>query len=447
MTYAIRTAFTVGVLFLAGSAGCAEERGSPSRQDCRIGTYHLGDGADVDIGPSDKGKLRWRKKDGTTGALTKQPNGVWISKLGWTERYDGITVAFDCARSTIRFGGASGTKIQFDVTDTVFDATGARLAGRLVLPGGTSPVPIVVLVHGSEHDSARDFYALQRLFPSEGIGAFVYDKRGTGASGGSYTQDYNLLAKDAVAALGEARRLAGSRAGRVGYQAGSQGGWVSPLAATQAPVDFVVVGFGLAVSPIEEDRECLALDMTRHGFGPDVVAKVMEIADATQAIAESGFQSGFERLDALRAKYANEPWFKFIRGNITHFLLELPHDEVRKRFPVLFAGLMLHYDPIPVLRKLETPQLWILGADDIDAPSAETLRRLMALARERRPIVAAVFPHAEHGIYEYETASSGERTSTRNSDGYFVMMRDFIRDGRLRPAYGDSAIFRTRSYN
>jgi uncharacterized protein len=107
------------------------------------------------------------------------------------------------------------------------------------MPKGLRPVPIVVLVHGSAQFSARDFYELQRSFPSEGIGVFVYDKLGTGASGGEYSHDYGLLAKDAVAALREAQRLAGSRAGRICYYGTSQGGWVAPLAATMAPVDFV----------------------------------------------------------------------------------------------------------------------------------------------------------------------------------------------------------------
>jgi hypothetical protein len=41
-----------------------------------------------------------------------------------------------------------------------------------------------------------------------------------------------------------------------------------------------------------------------------------------------------------------------------------------------------------------------------------------------------VFPHADHGIYEYETDADGKRTSTRNSNGYYTMMRDFIRNGK-----------------
>jgi hypothetical protein len=410
--------------------------------DCRIGTYYLQDGTDVDIGATEGPHLRWRRRDGTTGELTKESDGSWTSTLGWTKRPDGKRISFsDCARGEISFDGVKGKRIAFDVTETKFQSTGVSLAGRLVMPKGSSRVPIVVLIHGSEHDSARDFYALQRQFPAAGIGAFVYDKRGTGASTGRYTQDYLLLADDAIAAVHEAKRLARSRADRIGYQAGSQGGWVAPLAAKIEPVDFIIVGFGLAVSPLDEDREAIALDITRHGYGADAMAKAMEIADATAAILLSDFREGYDRLDAVRARYADEPWFKHVHGDITFALLNMSQAQLRERGPELLPHLPVQYDPMPVLRNLDVPQLWILGADDTDAPSAETLRRLRGLAAEGKPIITAVFPHAEHGIYEYETKADGTRISTRNPDGYFAIMRDFIRTGRVGKRYGTSEIF------
>jgi hypothetical protein len=54
-----------------------------------------------------------------------------------------------------------------------------------------------------------------------------------------------------------------------------------------------------------------------------------------------------------------------------------------------------------------------------------------------------MFPHADHGIYEYETGADGTRVSTRNPDGYFRMMRDFIRNGRLENHYGSSTIIKS----
>ena len=407
--------------------------------DCHFGAYRLAGGSLVTVGAGDGAHLRWRREDGTTGQLSHGPDGMWTSTLGWTGRPDGIKVAFsDCADGRIDFAGTPGQRIAFDATNTRFQGAGVTLAGRLVLPKGDGRVPIVVLVHGSEHVSALDFYDLQRMFPAMGIGVFVYDKRGTGASGGRYTQNFLLLADDAMAAVDEAKRLAGKRAGRIGYQAGSEGGWVAPLAAKIAPVDFVIVGFGLAVSPLDEDREAIAYDMQSLGYGPDVMARAMHVADASAAILLSDFRSGYDKLDALKKKYGKEAWFKHVHGDVTWALLAWPAEKLKQEGPVLFAGVPLQYDPMPVLRNLDTPQLWILGGEDADAPSAETVKRLRGLQRTGRPITLAVYPRAEHGIYEFETKQDGTRADTRNPDGYFAIMRDFILHGKLHGKYGDA---------
>lgn len=428
------------------ACGVAHASGQPAG-DCHIGAYRLHDGSLVDIGATDPASdLRWRREDGTTGLLTPHRDGTWTSTLGWTGRPDGIAVRFSaCRAGRITFGGMTGQRIAFDIKNTRFQGAGVMLAGRLVLPQGIAQVPIVVLVHGSEHDSALRFYDLQRMFPAMGIGVFVYDKRGTGASGGRYTQDFLLLADDAIAAVREAKRLAGPRAGRVGYQAGSEGGWVAPLAAKISPVDFVIVGFGLAVSPLQEDREAIAYDMRHQGYGPHVMAKAMQIADASAAIMLSDFRSGYGRLDALKRRYGKQPWFKYVRGDVTWVLLAWPTEELKQKGPLLFAGVPLQYDPMPVLRHLDTPQLWILGGEDEDAPSAQTIGRLRDLQQKGRPIDLAVFPRAEHGIYEFVTRPDGTREDTRNAGGYFDMMRDYILDGKLRGKYAGAVLYRTVS--
>lgn len=409
--------------------------------DCEVGIYQLPDGSHIDVGASDDNRLRWRRNDGTTGALTRSEDGVWTSTFGWTERADGNQVTFDCRKDTITFAGVDGQRIALDVTDVVFDGAGVQLAGRLVMPEGDARVPIAVLVHGSEHSSALDSYSLQRQLPAEGIGVFVYDKRGTGASAGTYTQNYLLLANDAIAAVHEARRLAGDRAGKIGYQAGSQGGWVAPLAARIEPVDFLIVGFGLAVSPLDEDRQAIEQDLTSRGYGPEVVAKAMEVADATAAIIVNGFRDGYDQLAKVRARYGDEPWFEHVRGNISFYLLDTPEATAREEGPAILSGVPAHYNPMPVLRNLDTPQLWILAENDSEAPSDETQRRLRGLAAQGKPITVAVFPDTDHGIYEYETTGEGKRVFTRNPDGYLAMMLDYIHNGYLDDRrYGTSTI-------
>ena len=241
----------------------------------------------------------------------------------------------------------------------------------------------------------------------------------------------------------EARRIAGTRCARIGYQGGSQGGWVAPLAATRAPVDFVIVSFGLAVSVIDEDQEEVALEMRLKGHSQEEISKALEVASAAEAVFESGFTKGFERFDAARAKYRNEPWYKDLHGNYTHFILPYTAAELREQREqgkAFVFGTPFRHDPMPTLRAVETPQLWILGEDDLEAPSAETGRRIKVLISKGRPITLALFPHAEHGMTEYEVTPDGERVSARYAPGYFAMMRDFARNGHLSDSYGSSVL-------
>jgi uncharacterized protein len=420
------------ILLALGRVVPVDAQESPSGQSpptpCEVGSYLMADGTLLDIGSGAPGQLRWSSLDGRTGALTPHGNGRWTSTFGWTDRSDGHQVTIsDCRRGEIRFDDVAGQRKPLIEISTSFQGSGIMLAGRLTLPPGQARVPIVVLIHGAEHSSALETYELQRQFASAGIGVFAYDKRGTGASGGRYSQNYLTLATDAVLALREARRLAGVRAGRMGYQGGSQGGWVAPLAARIEPVDFVIVSFGLAVSVLDEDREAIAFDMERSGFGPEIKAKAMEVADATATIVASNFTDGFEQLEALSRKYGQEPWFKSVRGNFTAYLLASSTETSRKEGPSLLEGMPAQYDPMPVLTNLDVPQLWILGGQDRDAPPAETIRRLAALRKAGRPITTVVFPNADHGMYEFETLPDGERVSTRQPEGYFPLMRDFIK--------------------
>jgi uncharacterized protein len=442
--YWLSLLWSVCALSATIGAALAGESKPSTANDCQIGVYRFSDGEIVDIAPSEGNTFRWRKFDGTTGVLHKKPDGSWASTLGWTDHPDGHSASFArCATGEIEFDGKKAHRIPFDVSNTVFEGRGGvKLAGRLVLPKGNDRVPVVVLVHGAERESARESYALQRLLPAENVGAFVYDKRGTGASEGKYTQDFDTLADDAVSAMREARRIAGMRCARIGYQGASQGGWVAPLAATRAPVDFVIVSFGLAVSVIDEDQEEVALEMRLKGHTQEEISKALEVASAAEAVFESGFTKGFERFDAVRAKYRNEPWYKDLHGNYTHFFLPYTEAELREKGKEFIWGTPFRYDPMPTLRAVKTPQLWILGEDDLEAPSAETSRRIKTLIVEEKPITLALFPHAEHGMTEYEIASNGERVSTRYAPGYFAMMRDFARNGQLSGSYGSSIVAR-----
>jgi uncharacterized protein len=412
--------------------------------NCRAGSYRLTDGDVVDIAPSDADTLRWRRLDGTTGVLHKTATALWTSTSGWTGRADHKSVFFgDCDRRSIVFDGLRGERIAFDVRENTFYSHGTTLAGRLVMPSGNGRVPVVVLVHGSERDSALETYFLQRLFPSSGVGAFVYDKRGTGRSAGTYTQDFNLLADDAVAAMRQARRIAGSRLARIGYQGSSQGGWVVPIAANRSNADFVIVCYGLAVSIIDEDQQEVEIEMREKGHSPAEIAQALQVAHAAEVVIASHFTGGFAELDAMRARYRAASWYKDLHGNYTYMLLPYSEKQLRELGAtelVWTRSTPFHYDPMPALRASTTSQLWILGGEDYEAPSAETSRRLKALIAEGRRFTLAIYPDAEHGMTLFETTADGERVSTRYAPRYFQMMCDFARDSRLHGTYSNAEL-------
>jgi hypothetical protein len=130
-----------------------------------------------------------------------------------------------------------------------------------------------------------------------------------------------------------------------------------------------------------------------------------------------------------------------IQGRPARNLAKPVDDKEREMSPKFQWGTPFHYDPMPTLRADMTPQLWILGGEDYEAPSAETSRLVKSPIAEGLPFTLAVYPRAEHGMTLFETAAgSRERLSTRYAPGYFGMIRDFARYGELRGAYGDAEI-------
>lgn len=409
---------------------------------CHVGLYRLEDGSWVDVAPLENRGLRWRRLDGATAKMAPDADGQWISTLGSTTRIEGPQPQLGtCDEGRIEFEGTAGRRVTLNTRNTTFIGQGGtRLNGRLILPPGDGPVPIMVEVHGSEGANALDFNAFQRFAPDSGVGVFVYAKRGSGGSEGRYTQDFHVLAEDAAAAVQEARRLAGARAGRVGLHGASQGGWIAPLAASRTPVDFVTVAFGLAYGALSEDSDQVVLDLKARGWGADVLEQARVLTDVTSAFIASHGKTGFGDLEAVRAKYGAEPWFADIKGEFTGFLLNTPNEQIIAMAAVLDLGTSWDYDPLPVLSRLETPMLWIQAEDDIGAPPDATRQRLIDLAAQGRPVTLLEYPDTDHGIVRFETAPNGARTALGYAPGYYQAVLDWARTGRLDGSYGDGRV-------
>lgn len=390
---------------------------------CQPGAYSGPDGQFLVImersDTAQSGAWRWWAEDGRFG-LTN--NG-----------------SVTCRGDTLDVQTVTYRKIALRLTPTRFKSGDLTLNGMLIEPpanAGTKP-PLVVTVHGSERTAAVKYAQYPWILAAQGVAAFVYDKRGTGDSQGSYNQNFHDLAADAAAASKEAKRLAAGRFSRFGLLGGSQGGWVAPRAANDAGADFVAVGFGLLIDPLEEDASQVRAELTEAGYGEDVLKQAREITDATGNLMAEHFLKGYERLAAVKARYGKAPWFAKIKGEFTGDILALDEATLRREGRAKFDNLDLdwRYDAMGWMRKVKVPQLWVIAAQDREAPPQTTIDRLQTLRREGHDIAIVRFPDTDHGMVEFTQAPDGTRTATRVTDGYFRLLGDWIK-GRTNPPYG-----------
>lgn len=405
--------------------------------ECAVGAYRSSQGDVVAMVP---------RNGGTRGLHYVFLDG----RYGYTQ--DANPLAY-CAGGIVYVkqtnGGIEAWKhVPLRVTRTHFESDGVTLSGMLIEPVTVDTKrPLVVHLHGSNNTGVIVDNALSHepfLLAANGISSFLYDKHGTGESGGKFHMNFHRLAEDAAAASEEARRLAKGRFERLGLWGPSQGGWIGPLAANDSRADFVIVSFGGVFSPLEEDSGEVFNELREKGYGEDVLAKAREVTEATHAIRASDFQRGFAQLAAVKKKYGNEPWFKDIGGEFSGGYVRATEEELRTQAGTNSLEIPWEHDSVAVLRSLSLPILWLLAGEDRDSPAQLTTQRLSMLQKEGKPIDVGIFPGTDHMMWEFTQAPDGKRTYTRFTEGYYRLVIDWIH-GRYSPPYGTVNYMRAKT--
>lgn len=240
----------------------------------------------------------------------------------------------------------AGTRLPVRQEEVRFASGGhVELAGTLTLPVGTGPFPAAAYVSGSGETLRDEEQYLGGYLATLGIATLGYDKRGVGQSGGRFpgtlasTQAISTYAADAAAA---ARFLAAQPEidpKRVGLFGLSQGGWIIPVAASRAPgiVSWTLIQGGPTVTQEESDYY--------GGIAPSWTGPLAE-AEAEARARAGGF------------------------------------------------------DPLPFIRPLTIPMLWLYGGDDRAVPPDTSIAILRGLMSESpRDITIHLYPGAPHALF------------------------------------------------
>ncbi|GFE88360.1 alpha/beta hydrolase family protein [Steroidobacter agaridevorans] len=440
---------TAAALLLIGVALLVLNREQPA--DTRYtGAYRFDDGTLVVVGPRDTADLRFKLMNGETGALwPTDEHGNFEGGTGWAERAP-VTNRVQFQRNSAgdvtaltwqRVGddkSPSGDAIRLPLRQQIvtFPSGELTLRGKLILPEGQGPFPVMITVHGSEDYSAVDHYSDPYIYAANGIAAFVYDKRGTGGSEGSYTQNFHVLSDDTVAAVQYVRKrpeIDGDKVHLAGY---SQGGWIAPLAAQKdGHIRSIFVGYGVAVPVLGEDRWGYVYALQQRGFGEKEIAEVDGVAAILADIFDRGENRWSELSRALKES-RSKPWFETAKHSDSIFGAivgaEMPLWVVRpylwwkygRNDPPFIDRL---YDPAQTLAQLDVPSLWVFAGKDSSAPTQWSVDALSKLQADNKPIEYFIYPDAEHGITRFRQKDDGARVTLGFEDGYYRQQVEWFR--------------------
>jgi uncharacterized protein len=289
---------------------------------------------------------------------------------------------------TLRLSAARRDPIPVIREEVTFSNGSATLYGVLMRPDREGPLPAVVLVHGSAaqgrhswgYRSAADF------FVRRGFAVLYYDKRGVGASTGTWMitsfADIVDLADDLRAAVGWLQQHPEIEARSVGAYGGSQALWVSARAAAQSNLSFMIMRGAPAVTPEEQELQRVRSTLQQAGAADSVVQAALDHTRLYFSVVRTG--EGWDALVRSVAHVRSNEWGEDL------LQADTPDDLYwwRKNYS---------FDPAPDLRQLRIPVLLIYGENDSVVPPAENVPRLMLLLAATS-VTVLVFPRANHVV-------------------------------------------------
>lgn len=180
---------------------------------------------------------------------------------------------------------------------------GAKLAGELLAPAGSGRHPAVVMIQGAG-TAVREQYREQAEYLAEhGVGALIYDKRGSGESTGDADYRYSELAGDARAAIALLRRRPEVDPDGIGLWGLSEGGSVAPLVAAGNPqISAVMVVSPAAMAPAEQQEWAVrnGLRVSGADSGASPVTRYYAVAADLGDAGLGGDRAADFRFDAAR---------------------------------------------------------------------------------------------------------------------------------------------------
>jgi uncharacterized protein len=251
--------------------------------------------------------------------------------------------------------------------ETIFSNQNNELAGTLYKPESNPPYPAIVVVHAASAGERTDpFYEhLKSGLPGQGMAVLVFDRRGSGISGGDFeTADFEDLAGDVISAVEYLQTRPDIDKAKIGLHGTSQGAWIAPIAAACKPdIAFIVVVSASGVSPADQMNYGVAYHLQKAGFDQIAVAKAIELRNLVNEYFRGHVAREDVRVELRR--FEHESWYE---KAYVYPSRELPVDITQSKWHY-----EMDYEPLSIWKKVKQPALFLFAGVDEWVPIEQSM--------------------------------------------------------------------------
>lgn len=283
---------------------------------------------------------------------------------------------------------------EINKVSTVITNGDTKIGASLFTPGKKGSYSLITVIHGAG-DSYREtppIWFLANYYAQQGFACLIYDKRGNGESSGNWrTVDFNTRASDIITCLKwaiQANKQIDKN--KIGLMAVSQGAWIADLVAQGFPeVDFIINVAAPLSSPAIADTYALKNELLRDNWNIKDIGERVELWNLSVDVCRHpGDDKYWNKLTDRIEFYRNRAWFQ-----------QSPYEPQRYSWFRDWYKLVADFDPMPVLKQLNIPVLWMYGNRDTQSDLADNIAKLNNLKRQlNKDYTLEIFANSGHGV-------------------------------------------------
>ena len=299
--------------------------------------------------------------------------------------------------------------------DITFSSETVLLAGTLYKPDTETKCPAIVVLHAADGGTRQHkFYNhLATQLPVRGSAVLLFDRRGSGHSGGDFgTASFDTLASDGSAAVDYLRSRDDIDEERVGLYGISQGGWIAPLVAgKRSDIAFLIIISGCGVSPAEQMDYGASYSLRQAGFPEQVIAQAVSLRNRVNEYYRGRIPREVVVAELDRAQ--NEPWFQMAYLPTSE---RVPEDVTKSKW-----WYELDYDPVPIWQQIEVPTLFLFAERDRWVPIAESMTEYGMATAHMRDVTMVQVEGTDHLMGQVNNPETFQV-----SDGYIEELMSWL---------------------